>query len=258
MSFVGRRTLRPLTSRSIPALALVVIAAGLVGAKPAEKPRAAPNPAIRWIEVPAGTLVRGTGSTACRVAVDSFLMSATEITFAQYDAYCEATGAPKPADEGWGRGAFPVMHVSYDDALGFCRWLSKATGTVVRLPTEAEWVFAAQGGSRTRGYVHSGSDDAGEVSWNERNSGGRTHPVGTKKPNELGLFDMSGSLWEWCADLRGTGPRECASCADDGAGPPLYGDSYDNPGSRAGFRGCVRLERGSRHENIGFRIARSK
>jgi formylglycine-generating enzyme required for sulfatase activity len=188
-------------------------------------------------------------------------MSATEVTFAQYDAYCEATGAPKPADNGWGRGTLPVMHVSYDDALGFCRWLGKETGTAIRLPTEAEWEFAAQGGSRSRGYVHSGGDDPDEVSWNERNSRGRTHPVGTKKSNELGLFDMSGNLWEWCADPRETSPRgarvSCATCAGDGTRPALHGNSYDNPGSRLGFRQCVRLDRDSRHTNIGFRVARS-
>lgn len=201
------------------------------------------------------------GGAAQQVTVESFMMSATEITFDQYDAFCDATGKPRPHDNGWGRGTMPVMHVSYDDAVAFTEWLSERTGSPVRLPNAAEWEYAAQGGRYSKGYIHSGSNAPDEVSWNEDNSGGRPHGVATKKPNELGLFDMSGNLWEWCADRTGVNP--------DGAQPesrdaerelkrPVRGNSFDNPADRLGFRIGVRLEREARHYNIGFRVVKSQ
>ncbi len=215
------------------------------------------NLGIRWKEVDAGTFTMGSGTTGRQVAIDRFLMSATEVTFDQYDAFCDATGKQKPDDNGWGRGSRPVLDVSYDDAVEFCQWFSKVTGSAVRLPNEAEWEYAAQGGCRSRGYIYSGSDNSDEVSWNEANSGNQTHPVGRKKPNELGLFDMSGNLWEWCADWPDT--------SSGGSPTPggvvehaLRGNSYDNPANRSSCKLSVRLDKDSRHINIGFRVARSK
>jgi formylglycine-generating enzyme required for sulfatase activity len=203
---------------------------------------------VRWVEVEGGAFLMGSRGSSRRVAVRGFMMSATEITFDQYDAFCDATGKPKPDDHGWGRGTQPVLNVSYDDAEEFGRWLSGRLGTTVRLPTEAEWEYAAQGGLHSRGFAFSGSNDRDEVSWNEGNSGGRPHPVGTKKANELGLFDLSGNLWEWCADD--------AAPEGDGVKRPLRGNSFDNPGTRLDFRDSLRLERESRHYNIGFRVVR--
>lgn len=211
----------------------------------------APSPAgpeIHWVQVEGGSFLMGSGRHRQQATVRTFMMSATEITFDQYDAFCDATGKPKPDDNGWGRGTQPVLNVSYDDAEEFGRWLSETLGVPVRLPTEAEWEYAAQGGRNGSGFAFSGSNDKNEVSWNERNAGGRPHPVASKKANELGLFDMSGNLWEWCAD-------DAAARGDD-ARRPLRGNSFDNPGSRLDFRTSLRLERDSRHYNIGFRLVR--
>ncbi|MBP9995143.1 MAG: SUMF1/EgtB/PvdO family nonheme iron enzyme, partial [bacterium] len=97
----------------------------------------------------------------------------------------------------------PVESVSWDDCQTFIRKLNSLTGANFRLPTEAEWEYAARGGSRSRGYKYSGSNSIGEVAWYDDNSGSKTHTVGTKSPNELGIYDMSGNVWEWCQDWYG-------------------------------------------------------
>ena len=98
----------------------------------------------------------------------------------------------------------PVECVSWNDVQEFLRKLNAMTGKRYRLPTEAEWEFAARGGNSSRGYKYSGSNSLGSVAWYDGNSGSRTHAVGTKSPNELGIYDMSGNVWEWCQDWYGS------------------------------------------------------
>ena len=98
----------------------------------------------------------------------------------------------------------PVEQVSWNDCQTFISRLNNLTGKNFRLPTEAEWEYAARGGNRSRGYKYSGSNTLPDVAWYEDNSGSKTHPVGSKSPNELGLYDMSGNVWEWCSDWYGT------------------------------------------------------
>lgn len=100
----------------------------------------------------------------------------------------------------------PVEEVNWNDCQRFITRLNELTGKTYRLPTEVEWEYACRGGKYSKGYAYSGSDDIDEVAWYAENSEGKTHPVGQKHPNELGLYDMSGNVWEWCQDMHeGTG-----------------------------------------------------
>ena len=98
----------------------------------------------------------------------------------------------------------PVEKVSWDDCQDFISKLNAMTGKRFRLPSEAEWEYAARGGNKNRGYQYSGSNTLGDVAWYYGNSGPKTHAVGTKQPNELGIYDMTGNVWEWCQDWFGS------------------------------------------------------
>lgn len=104
--------------------------------------------------------------------------------------------------------SLPVDNVSYADVRQFVFKLSKITGKKYRMPTEAEWLYAARGGHKSQGYKYSGSNNLDEVAWTKENSGKKTHEVGTKEPNELGIYDMTGNVMEWCYDNYGVYPSE--------------------------------------------------
>ena len=94
----------------------------------------------------------------------------------------------------------PVNNVLWEEAQAFVEKLSQTTGQNFYLPTEAEWEYAARGGKKSKGYLYAGSNKVDEVAWYNSNSGGVTHPVAQKMSNELGIYDMSGNVWEWCSD----------------------------------------------------------
>jgi formylglycine-generating enzyme required for sulfatase activity len=151
----------------------------------------------------------------------------------------------------------PIEMVSWNDVQEFLARLNAATGKHYRLPTEAEWEYAARGGVKSVGYKYSGSHNLYDVGWFADNSGGKSHAVGTKLPNELGLYDMSGNVWEWCIDWYGPYP---ASAQYD----PMGADSDLNRVSRGGSwefdaRHCRVANRGggnpgSRYRYLGFRV----
>lgn len=195
---------------------------------------------IYWISVPGGP-------------GGDFYITATEITFDQYDKFCDATGHEKPAAT-FGRGQQPVINVSVEDALAYCQWLSKETGALVRLPNDEEYAYAAQGGKDGNHYVFSGSGNPQEVAWFQENSEqdeysedtelpeARPHIVATRQPNLLGIYDMSGNVWEW-VDTLGY----------------AMGGSYQSDGQNCfPYAKVGQQEKTYRAINLGFRVIMKK
>ena len=137
-----------------------------------------------------------------QVTLRSFHIAKTETTVQQWKAFCFATGK-KIADsfQNSNYDNYPIMDIKWSEAIEYTNWLSKVTGKTFRLPTEAEWEYAARGGNNSRGTIFSGSSIIDSIAWYGGNSNKTTHPVAMKKPNELGLYDMTGNVWEWCLDL---------------------------------------------------------
>jgi formylglycine-generating enzyme required for sulfatase activity len=136
----------------------------------------------------------------------------------------------------------PVVHVSWNDAIAYCKWLSQKTGKTFRLPTEAEWEFAAR------------SDDLGEVSWYFDNSDFNPKSGGGKLPNELGIFDMSGNVWEWCSDeytqFFGESPKN-----DDNTFRVIRGGSWVNLAKMLRVSNRGKEDKEAPRNDIGFRVA---
>ncbi len=195
------------------------------------------------------------------VRVGDFLISSQPVTFEEYDAFCRLTRRELPDDNGWGRGRRPVIHVTWDDATAFCKWLSELSGRQYRLPTEAQWEYAARSGGKREKW--SGTNDRNALenyAWYGQNAGGMTQPVGQKTPNGLGLYDMCGNVWEWCSDWF-EGFYYKKSPRDDPQGPSggdervLRGGAWNFMPSyiRTTYRGsCYQNQHNDR---IGFRLA---
>jgi len=157
------------------------------------------------------------------MTVSAFLIGTYEVTQKQYTDTMGTNPVSPLSTYGYGDN-YPVYNVTWYNAVAFCNALSAQeglenvytiSGTDVtadftrngyRLPTESEWEFAARGGNSTHGYTYSGSNTIDDVAWNINNAGNTTHIMGTKAPNELGIYDMSGNVWEWCHDWFGDYP----------------------------------------------------
>ena len=160
---------------------------------------------FKMIKVDGGTFQMGATSEQGSDAGDSekpvhnvtlscYYIGQTEVTQALWKAVMGFNPSYHKGDN------LPVETVSWEDCQTFIAKLNKLTGQKFRLPTEAEWEYAARGGNKSNGYKYSGSNDIDIVAWYKGNSGCKTHPVATKQPNELGLYDMSGNVYEWCQD----------------------------------------------------------
>ena len=196
-----------------------------------------------------------------------FAIGKYEVTFAEYDLFAAATGRKKPDDSGWGRGDRPAIHVSFDDAQAYARWLSQQTGKYYRLPSEAEWEYAARAGTQTAywwgdsiGKNRANCDGCGSQ-WDNK----QTAPVGSFKANAFGLFDTAGNVWEWTEDCwhgyyenaPGDGSAWLAEAGGDCGRRVVRGGSWGgNPRVlRSAFRG--RIDTVVAYVNLGFRVARA-
>ncbi|MFK8017828.1 MAG: SUMF1/EgtB/PvdO family nonheme iron enzyme [Gammaproteobacteria bacterium] len=218
----ARSRLRGLTILAgIPALLLVIfIASFYADVRSAISPslvqlfywlgKAPPMPDL--VKIPAGRFMMGSDGGyederpihEVEIA-QPFYLSATEVTFAQYDGFWAATGREAPDDGGWGRGGRPVINVSWKDAVAYAEWLSDETGAECRLPLESEWEYAARAGSNLEYWWGDAPDRVGEVTMNTEDSdsqwsGTKTAPVGQFPANPFGLHDMQGNVWEWTED----------------------------------------------------------
>ena len=180
-----------------------------------------------------------------RVTVSDFYMGKYEVTQKQWKAIMGNNPSYFKGDN------LPVENVSWNDVQKFLKKLNEKTGEHYRLPTEAEWEYAARGGVKSQGYEYSGSNNIDKVAWHRNHAGKITHPVGTKKPNELGIYDMSGNVWEWCRNKYENLDEEVD---DSNARRVLRGGSWDNGRhlARAAYRSRARPD--SRYDNIGFRV----
>ena len=160
----------------------------------------------------------------------------------------------------------PVENVSWNDVQDFISKLNRMTGKSYRLPTEAEWEYAARGGNKSRGYKYSGSDNIGSVAWYSDNSGNTTntsnitHPVGSKSPNELGIYDMSGNVYEWCQDWYSSGyysnsPQSNPKGPTSGSHRVIRGGGWNGNARscRVSYRSYISPD--NRYDNLGFRLA---
>jgi len=221
-------------------------------------------PAADFIMGSPGKSLNGDEGPQHEVSLSRFAISKYEVTFADYDRFARVTGAHLPHDETWGRGKRPVINVSWKDAQAYVKWLSAQTGHTYRLPTEAEWEFAAHADATTpfpwefgTDVVHANCFDCGSE-W-DRNS---TAPVGSFSGNYFGLYDMGGNVQEWTEDCYRAGYE---GAPGDGSARMAFGctqravrgGGYTSPSNALRSTRRGQYDQDTRLDNLGFRIVRS-
>ena len=211
---------------------------------------------FKMIAVKGGTFQMGSDdgyNAVHQVTLSDYYIGETEVTQELWNAVMGSNPSYF-----YGNMQRPVETVSWNDCQTFISRLNQLTGETFRLPTEAQWEYAARGGNKSKGYTYSGSNAIDDVAWHWYNSDRTTHPVKTKAPNELGIYDMSGNVWEWCSDWYG----DYSSAAQtDPTGPATgyyrvgRGGSWDNDATycRVAFRGNSTPT--NRFSHLGLRLA---
>ena len=210
---------------------------------------------------PTGALIDGAGENEYpihEVTLSTYYIGQTEVT----QELWVAVMATNPSNH---KGAkLPVEMVSWDDCQVFISKLNDMTGEKFRMPTEAEWEYAARGGKQSKGFKYSGSNVSSEVAWYYGNCGDVTHPVATKLANELGIYDMTGNVWEWCSDWYGPYSGESQTNPTGPKSGNATRDRVDRDGS-ANFVVCYSrvTERNyfgqdNKHERLGLRLVLEK
>ncbi len=223
------------------------------------------------VEFQAAAFAMGSGASSAnfderprhRVELPRFAISTHEITFAEYDRFARASGRSLPNDNGWGRGERPVINVSWQDAQAYTRWLSEQTGGRYRLPSEAQWEFAARAGTDTRfawgntvGVAQANCFDCG-TEWSAR----MTAPTGSFAANAFRLYDMAGNVMEWvedCFQADYSGAPADGSAVGDGdcSRRVVRGGAYNSPSASIRSTSRDARETGTRLDNLGFRVVK--
>lgn len=192
---------------------------------------------------------------AHQVTLSSYSIGETPVTQALWQA---VMGSKPSSFKGVNN---PVESVSWNDCQEFIKILNQKTGKKFRLLTEAEWEFAARGGNKSNHTQYSGSDNLDDVAWFDSNSGSKTHPVKNKKPNELGIYDMSGNVWEWCQDWYGNyknGSQTNPVGPTSGSDRVSRGGSWDDDARNCRLSYRSNRSPGNTYSNRGFRLALSE
>lgn len=199
-----------------------------------------------------------------RVTVDGFYIGMLEVTQSQWEKVVGTSVSQQrnKANSSWslyGTGPdYPMYYVSWEEAMEFCRLLSNKTGRTYTLPTEAQWEYAARGGKKADGAKYAGSNMIDAVAWYSDNSGSGTHPCGTKRANALGIYDMSGNVWEWCKDWYSSSYTSYDT--NNPAGPSSGSGRVSRGGGWGISAGSCRVANrnyyspGGRSRNLGFRV----
>jgi formylglycine-generating enzyme required for sulfatase activity len=245
---------------------------------------------MELVHIKPGIFITGDGQPGQRVEITKgYYIGKYEVTCGQLTAFVRATGYKTQAEQGggatgnayngnWGGVAgmdwrnpnfkpadknfvqtddYPVTCVSWNDAKAFCDWVAKKTGRAARLPTEAEWEYACRARTVTKWSWGDDESKAGEYAWTGANAGQLTHPVGQKKSNGFGLYDMHGNVWEWCQDWWGPSMAEGRDLEGPSKGDRrcIRGGSWweQAVGCRSAFRNAEGPS--NRLTRVGFRVA---
>jgi sulfatase modifying factor 1 len=215
------------------------------------------------------------------VTVKEFEICKFEVTVWQWEQYVKANKLKMPPKPVWGwQDNYPINNITWNEVIDYCNWLSKKenlepvytqqgpnvscdfTKNGYRLPTEAEWEYAAKGGKKSKETRYSGSNNPNQIAWHKANSKASPHTIGTKLPNELGIYDMSGNVWEWCWDWYN---KDYYTIEDNknpkgpvmGERKSVRGGSWDSKLNYMRPANRISTLPSKTHEFYGFRVARS-